>query len=197
MTNKDSQSQGMPVTKPVTVPVTVPVTRPVTKISSNDQPIISQSQGMPVTVPVTVPVTAPVTEISAYDQSNVSQSQEMPVTVNIGGKTFNTYLASKKDIDKVTDKEGAPDKEPAPDITKDYEKDKEPAPDKSGATNVSPSKDLTKVANDLDTDDLKISTRLSSQHKRKEANRKERAKNNDSKGQLGKSDSPLRGKKKS
>ena len=133
----------------------------------------------------------PVPELLDHDLSCDSQCQGEPVTVNLGGTTFNTRLACKKDIALANDMEGDPDKEPPP------ENDMNSSPDNSEAT-ASPSKDLSKLAEDMDSD-MQIIIRQSSQNKRKDAYRKarEQAKNNESKGQLGNSVTPKRGKKKS
>ena len=140
---------------------------------------------------------APVSEPSDHDQSNDSQSQGKPVNVDIGGITYNTRLASKKDIALANDMEGDPDEEPPPDSTKDREKDMNSSPDNSEAT-ASPSKEMAKLAEDMDSD-IPIIVRQSSQTKRRDALRKskDQSKTN-GKGLHGDSVSPkTRGKKKS
>ena len=132
----------------------------------------------------------PVPELVDHDLSCDSQCQGEPVTVNIGGKTFNTRLACKKDTALANDTEVGPDKEPPP------ENDMNKSPDNSEAT-VSPSKEMAKLAEDTNPD-FPIFVRQSSQKERKNALRKskDQSKTN-GKGQ-GNSVSPkTRGKKKS
>ena len=133
----------------------------------------------------------PVPELSDHDLSNDSRSQGEPVIVNLGGTTFNTRLACKKDIALANDMEDDPDKEPPP------ENDMNASPDNSEAT-ASPSKELAKLAEDMDSD-IPIIVRQSSQNKRRDALRKskDQSKTN-GKGLHGDSVSPkTRGKKKS